>query len=127
MALPKRVKSNGTYYKGHQLVVSSSVGDYVLAIIPSATNHAVNSLSITPDAYGQGDNFKVSHVNTTGTIGGQEVSILAENVYNLGAGVTIGLDFASLELVQPGHSIRFIYTNTATVAMNVYVTLECIK
>ncbi len=127
MAIAKRVKVGGSYYKGHKLVVSSSVGDYVLSIIPSTTGCAVNGLSITPASYGAGDYFGVYHVDNTATAGGTTISILAENVYNIGGGITIMLDFASLELLNVGESLRFIYTNTATVATEVVVTSEVIK
>jgi len=127
MALAKKVKKGGIHYEGKQLVVNSGVGDYVMALIPSTTGHAVNSVSITPDSYGAGDTFALLHVSTTATVGGETIAVIATSVYNLGGGVTVGFDFASLELVDSGESIRFVYTNTATIAMNVYATIECIK
>jgi len=127
MAIGKRVKVGGSYYKGHKLTVSSTVGDYVLAIIPSTTGCAVNGLSITPASYGSGDYFGVYHVDNTATSGGSVLQTLAENIYNIGGGISVMLDFASLELLNQGESLRFIYTNAATVATDVFVTSEVIK
>lgn len=127
MALPKRVKSGGSFYEGYKLDVATASGDYPIAIIPSNTSFAVNGVSITPSSTGDGDYFSLLHVNTTATVGGGTVAILATNVYNIGGGVSIMLDFASLELVKPGESLRFVYHNTASQPMMVYVTVESIK
>jgi len=127
MALAKRVKIGGSYYKGHLLPVSSATGDYPIAIIPSTTGHAVNGLSITPDLYGAGDYSNLYHMSTTATTGGTIIKTLAENIYNVGGGVSVMLDFATLELVNPGESLRYVYHNAATTAMNVYVTVEVVK
>lgn len=127
MALPKRVKVGGVYYKGYKLVVSSATGDYVMAVLPTTSGHAVNSFAITPDTYGAGDNFTIQHVSTTATSGGDVLATLVDGVYNLGAGITVSFDFAAMELVDPGHSIRFIYSNVSSLATNVYITQEVIK
>ena len=127
MALPKRVKSGGSFYQGYPLFVASDTGDYLLAICPATNNFAVNGISITPSSDGEGDYFSIAHVDTTATAGGKTVALLATSVYNLGGGITIGLDFASLELVNPGESLRFTYTNVATRALTVFVTVETIK
>ena len=126
-ALPKRVKVGGIFYKGFQLVVASNVGDYPIAMVMTTAGHAYNSLSITPDSYGAGDNYAAYVMDTTATTGGKVLETLLDNVYNLGGGVTVNFDFASLQKVDPGNSIKFVYTNTATKAMNVYITAECIK
>jgi len=128
MALAKRVKIGGSAYFGYVFPVSSGVGDYLLAISPTANNFAVSGMSITPSSGGNAqDSFSVAHVSTTSTAGGKVVAQLATNIYNLGAQVTIGLDLASLELVNPGESLRFTYHNVATRAMNIFVTVETIK
>jgi len=127
MALAKRVKVGGSLYKGYSLVVSSAVGDYVLAIIPTTKDFAMNGITVTPDSYGAGDYFGLLHMGTVATAGGTPITTLAETVYNLGAGVTIMFDFASLELVKPGESVRFVYHNVATKAMNVYVSVETVR
>lgn len=127
MALPKRVKVGGSYYKGYSLVVSSTAGDYVL-VVPFTQGCAINGFSVTPDAYGAGDSFKLLHVDTTAASGGTVVSTLAETVYMLGAGVTISLDFVSLELCSSGDSFRMVYTNSAgTSAVNVYTIVERVQ
>ena len=127
MALPKRVKVGGSHYKGHKLDVASASGDYPIAILPSNTSFAANGVSITPDSAGLNDYYGLEHVDTTATVGGNVVAVLATNVYNIGGGITVTLDFATLELVKPGESLRFTYHNTASVAMPVYVVVESIK
>ena len=127
MAISKRVKVGGIYYEGFKADVASAAGDYLVAITPSTWGHAVNSVSITPSSFGDGDTFSLVHVDTTATAGGSTVAVIATNLWNLGGGVTINLDFASLELVKPGESIRFAYTNTASVAMTAFLTVESIK
>ena len=127
MALPKRVKVGGSYYKGHELAIASAAGDYTLAVVPSTTAFAVNGLAITPTSSAAGDYFSVLHVATTGVSGGDTIATLADKVYNIGGGVSIMLDFATLELVGIGESIRFIYHNTASQAMNCYVTVEVVR
>jgi hypothetical protein len=127
MALPKRVKLGGSYYKGYALSVGAPTGDYPLAIISGTRDYVVNGISVTPDKYGAGDYFGLVHVNTTAGTGGVVLATLAENVYNLGAGVSIQLDFATLENVKKGESLRFVYTNVAGTAMSVYLTAESIR
>jgi len=127
MALSKRVKVGGSFYKGYQLPVASATGDYLLAICPTTNNFAVNGVSVTPSSDGEGDYFSIAHVDTTATAGGNTIALLATSVYNLGGGITIGLDFATLELVNPGESLRFTYTNVATKAMTAFITVETIK
>ena len=121
------MKVGGIYYEGFKADVASAAGDYLVALVPSTWGHAVNSISITPSSYGADDYFSLVHVDTTATAGGSAVAVIATNLWNLGGGVTINLDFASLELVKPGESIRFAYSNSASVAMTVFVTVESIK
>jgi hypothetical protein len=66
-------------------------------------------------------------MDNTATVGGNIVTTIATGVYNLGAGVTVALDLATLELIKPGESVRFVYNNVATKAMNVYITIETIR
>ena len=127
MALGKRVKVGGSYYRGHTLDIASSTGNYVLVIAPTTNNYAMNGLSVTPSSAGVGDYFSLYHYDNTASSGGNIIATLAENIYNLGGNISVMLDFASLELVNPGESLRFIYTNSATAAMTVYVTVETIK
>ena len=122
MALPKRIKVGGAYYKGSVCVVASSSGLYT-AVITNTSGAAVNGISIVPDAYGSGDTMKLEHkVDSAGT--GATMAILAESINNVGAGAVIALDFPSAELVQPTESLVFTYINTASVAMNVYLITE---
>jgi len=127
MALPKRVKEGGIYYQGYKLDVLSSTGDYVITVNPSSTNCAVNAISITPDSAGLGDYFDVAHVDTVATSGGRIIKQIATGIHNRGGGITIGFDFAALQLMSPGESLRFTYVNTASVAMPVFITVEAIK
>lgn len=122
MAIGKRVKVGGSYYKGYKCTVSAASGDYV-ALIVNTSGAAINGISITPDGYGALDTMKVEHyddIGGTGTV----LAILAENIYNQGAGSPIMFDYPAMELVNNGECIKFTYTNTASVAMNVYLIAE---
>ena len=127
MALPKRVKEGGIYYKGYRLSVLSATGDYIIAINPSNTNCAVNGMSITPDSAGAGDTFAVAHYDNTATTGGRLIKQIATGIYNVGGGITISLDFAAMQMMSPGESLRLTYSQTASTAMPVYVMVEAIK
>lgn len=127
MALPKKVKIGGSYYKGHKLDIASASGTYPIAIIATTKGYAVNGISVTPDSNGLNDTFTLEHVSTTATVGGKVIAILAEDVYNLGGGITVSFDFATLELIEIGESLRLSYLNTASVAMPIYITVETIK
>lgn len=122
MALPKRIKIGGGYYRGYKCIVSSAPGNYV-TVIANTGGAAVNGLSITPDGYGAGDTMKLEHFNDSGGTGAC-IALLAEDLYNAGANASIGLDFPSAELVNAGESIKFTYINTASIAMNVYLLAE---
>ena len=127
MALPKRVKTGGIYYKGHKLAVSSAPGSYVLAVIPSTTQCAVNAVSVTPDSGGTDDYFDIAVMNTTAASGGTVVKQIATGIYNRGGGISLGFDFAALQLMDIGDSLRITYVNVASIAMPVYITVEAIK
>ena len=120
MALPKLVKVGGSYYKGFKLTVSADVGNYALDMTLADKACAANCLSVTPDAYGAGDYFKVEHLDASNNV----IALLIENVYNIGKNVTQIFDFPSLELLDAGHKIRLTYVNVAGTAMSVYTTLE---
>jgi len=126
MALPKRTKAGGIRYKGYKLDVLSSTGNYPTAIVPSNTGCAVNGISITPDSAGMGDYFDVAHVATTGTTGGVVVKQIATSIFNLGGGITVSLDFASMQMLDAGDSIRVTYVNVASIAMPIFITVEAI-
>jgi hypothetical protein len=120
MALPKRVKKGGSYYKGYELIVSDAAGDYTLDMAETS-GAVVNSMSIIPDAYGTGDTFTVSHLNngTTDTL-----AILADTIYNPGANVPTMFDFPAYEQMDSNEVLRLVYTNTAGTALNVHVIVE---
>ena len=122
MALPKRVKVGGSYYKGYKLSVGAGVGDYVLDMTLSV-GCAVNGITVIPDSYGAGDHFKLEHLNATNGL----VMALADTIYNVGANAAWQFDFAALELMEAGHKFRLTYTNVAGMAMNVYTSVERIK
>lgn len=124
MALAKRVKVGGAYYRGYKCAVSSVAASYT-TIIANTSGAAINGLSITPDDYGALDKMKIEHFSdASGT--GNCMAVLAEDIYNVGAHTAIMLDFPSMELVNNGESIKFTYVNTASVAMNVYLIAEFI-
>lgn len=123
MAIAKRVKEGGCYYKGTILPVSSASGDYVAFLSITGTGGcAVNSLSIVPSQAGAGDTIRVEHVS--GTTGSNVIATLAETIPNIGAGIPINFDFIAMEKVSGGNSIKVTYTNTASIAMNVFLVVE---
>jgi hypothetical protein len=120
MALTKSVKIGGSYYKGYELLVSSTPGAYILdmSLDRSAT---VNSMSVTPDTYGAGDTFGFRHMNA-GT--SASVAVLGETIYNAGAGISVMFDLPAFEPLQPNEPIRLTYTNTAGKALAVHCIVE---
>ena len=122
MAIAKQVKQGGSYFKGHSLSVAATPGDYTL-VITNTAGAALNGISISPDAYGAGDTFKLQHMDdVSGT--GKIISILAEGVHNAGANAAIAFDFPALQLINLNQSLKFVYTNTASKAMSVYLISE---
>lgn len=122
MALTKKIKIGGAYYKGYSCAVGGSPGDYTVTFV-NVGGAAMNSLSITPDAYGVGDTMKIQHMDdASGT--GSCMAIIGEDIYNVGRNASIALDFPAAELVNSGESVLFTYTNTASVAMNVHLLVE---
>jgi hypothetical protein len=122
MALTKRIKVGGGYYRGYVCSVASASGNYT-TVIANTSGAAINGISITPDQYGALDKMKVEHMNdAAGT--GSTLAILAEDIYNVGRNAAIMLDFPAAELVNNGESVKFTYINTASVAMNVYLIAE---
>ena len=122
MALAKRVKIGGGYYRGYKCAVASASGNYTTLIV-NTSGAAINGITITPDDYGAGDSMKVEHFNDTGGTGSC-LAILAEDLHNCGANSSIQLDFPAAELVNNGECIKFTYVNTASIAMNVYLIAE---
>ena len=122
MALNKKVKVGGGYYKGGMCTVNVASGNYT-SIIVNARGAAINGISVTPDGYGSGDTMKLEHYNDVGGTG-TCLAILAEDIYNQGAGSPIMFDFPAMELVEAGECIKFTYINTASVGMNVYLIAE---
>lgn len=123
MAINKRVKQGGSYYKGSILAVSSASGDYVTYLTITGTGGcALNGIAIIPENAGAGDTMKLEHLS--GATGGSVLATLAESIPNLGGGIPINLDFYAQELMLGGESLKLTYTNTASVAMSVFVILE---
>lgn len=122
MALPKRIKTGGSYYKGYKLTVDATPGDYVLDMTV-ASGCLVNGITVIPDEYGAGDYFKLEHLNANNGV----VETIGETVYNVGANAAWELDFAAAELMDANHKFRLTYTNVAGNALNVYTCVERIK
>lgn len=122
MALPKRVKVGGAYYKGYKCAVSSAAATYV-TYIENAGGAAMNSISLTPDQYGVGDTMALTHYSKSSGAG-NIIAIIAEDLNNVGKNASVMLDFPAAELVNSGESVKFAYINTASVAMNVYLIAE---
>jgi hypothetical protein len=119
MALTKKVKIGGSYYKGFELIVASETGEYILDM-ELASAATVNSLSATPDAYGSGDFFKLEHLNAAG----ETLAVLADKIFNLGAGIGVSFDFPALEPLATGDKLRLTYSNAAGGAVTVHTLVE---
>lgn len=121
MALPKQIMRAGSLYEGFELIVGTTAGGHILVMSQTA-NCVVNSISITPDAYGEGDTFKLEHVADDGTT---VVNGIAYNIYNLGANLSINFDFPALEQMSVNEQIRLTYTKVDTgAAVNVHTIVE---
>lgn len=120
MALNKAVKVGGSYYKGFELLVSSSAGSYVLDMSLSVPC-VVNSISFTPDTYGAGDTMSLKHMSVGTT---SVVATIADSIYNPGAGMAVSLDFPALEPMAADEPLRLTYTNVATKAVAVHCIVE---
>lgn len=125
MAIPKQVKVGGSYYKGTSLSVDSASGNYVIFIAATGTGgSAFNSLSIIPGAAGAGDTMLVEHRATNSGTGGAIIATLAESLPNMGAGIPLNLDFFAMEKMAAGEALKVTYTNTASIAMTVFIVSE---
>lgn len=122
MALPKRIKIGGGYYRGYKCVVNSASGDYSTVIV-NTSGAAMNGISVTPDEYGAGDTMRFVHFNdASGT--GAVVAVLAEDINNVGKNASVMFDLPAAERIGKNESVKFTYHNTASVAMNVYLIAE---
>lgn len=122
MALHKRIKVGGSFYKGSKLTVSASTGDYILDMSIS-TKCVLNGITVIPDGFGLGDTFKLEHLNADGIL----IKLIANTVYNIGALSAWHFDFAALEEMLEDHKLRLTYTNVAGVSMSIYTLLERIR
>jgi len=122
MAIGKKVKVGGSYYKGYALVVSAPPGDYVLDMT-HADACVINGITVIPDKYGEGDCFKLEHLKSDNTL----IRTIAETVYNVGANAAWLFDLVALEMMNPGDKFRLTYTNASSTAMNVYTNVERIR
>jgi len=120
MALNKRVKQGGSYYKGYELVVPATGGNYVLDM-KELSSAAVNSISMTPDNYGAGDKFQLEHLNSSTT---RTLVMMAKDIYNPGANISTMFDFPALEMMDAGDVLRFTYVNAAGSAINMHLVVE---
>jgi hypothetical protein len=122
MALPKRVKIGGGYYKGTVCSVLSDSGLYTV-VMTNTDGAALNGVSIVPSEYGALDTMNIKHyADAAGT--GRVMAFIAEDINNIGKGSTISLDLPAAELVGSGESMVFEYVNTASIAMDVYLITE---
>jgi len=119
MALPKLVKVSGSYYKGFELLISSVPGNYVLDMTLNQPG-AMNSISITPDNYGAGDYINLVHLDSSG----KQLGTIAENIYNLGTGISIMFDFPALEKMVSNDIFRLTYVNVSGVALSIHTVVE---
>jgi len=119
MAMHKYVKIGGSYYEGQKLSVTSAAADYVLDMAFTAAGGA-NAMTIIPDQFGAGDTMAAQHLNTAGEV----THVLATGVPNVGRNAAWRFEYPGLQKFANGDTLRIIYTNAASVAMNVYVVLE---
>ena len=131
MPIPKHVKQGGIYYKGYVVTDASAAGNYPIAIVPADGTKAcaVMGISITPDSKGagSGDYFDIAHMDTTGVTGGTLIKQIATGIRNIGGGVAQSFDFAAMQMLSTGDSLRVTYVNSASQAMPVFITVEAIK
>lgn len=124
MALPKRVKVGGAHYQGYAIAIASASGEYSQVIVQTG-GMAVNSISVTPSTYGDGDTWKLVHHNdASGT--GNIIAVLAQSVNNMGKNASVMLDFPAAERVDAGESLMFSYLNTASIAGTVFLLVESV-
>ena len=65
----------------------------------------------------------VIFIVATGT-GGAVIATLAESIPNMGAGIPINLDFFAMERMGSGEALKVTYTNTASIAMTLFIVSE---
>ena len=123
MAIGKKVKTGGAYYKGSTLAVSSASGDYVAYLTISSGGCAVNSIAVIPSSAGSGDTFKLEHVDGTSS-GSTVLATIGEALPNMGAGIPINLDFYAQELMLTDHALKITYSNTSSIANTIFIILE---
>lgn len=125
MALPKKVKQGGSYFKGYQLTVDAGAGDYVLNI--SQTNgFMVNGIQLLPDDSGAGDYVTIEHRADT-SAGAKVLETLADTIYNPGPGAAVALALPAIEPFQKDEDLRVTYTNAGGVAVSLNVYVEFIR
>ena len=120
MALNKAVKVGGSLYKGYELLVTATTGDHVIAMTETAAA-SVNSISVTPDTYGSGDNFKLEHITSDSSL---TLALLAETIYNPGKNVAVMFDFPALERVDAGEIFKLTYSNVSTDSKAMHIIVE---
>ena len=119
MPMHKYVKIGGSYYEGQKLSVSSAAADYVLDMAFTAAGGA-SAMTIIPDQFGAGDTIAAQHLDADGNI----TRVLATGVPNVGKNAAWRFEYPGLQKFGNGESLRIVYTNVASVAMNVYTVLE---
>jgi hypothetical protein len=122
MALVKRVKEGGCYYKGYTLTVLATTGSYAIFMSISSGGCAINSLAVIPDKAGVGDSFTLEHVS--GTTGSSVIATLGETIPNMGANVPINLDFMAMEKISVGNSLKLTYANVAATSLTANIIVE---
>jgi len=120
MAMNKQVKVGGSYYEGNSITVSSTPGDYVLDMAFTAAG-AASAISVIPNSHGALDTIAVAHLSAD-TLTTKHV--LATGVPNVGKNAAWKFDYPALQKIGNNEKLRVTYTNTASIAMTVYVVLE---
>ena len=122
IATTKYETDGSTYYKGGKLSIGATTGDKTLDVIVTSATKVVG-ITITPDTAGASDPISVAVYDTTPTL----VETIAESIYNLGANISIGLDFPKEVDVPASYKLRTIYNNASGTAKVLNVIVEYLK
>ena len=122
MALNKRVKIGGSYFKGYKLTVAAAVGDYIQKI-EYTRPMSVSAISLTPTVFGDGDYVKIQRMDENDV----EKDVLAETVYMLGAKVSVILELSAIEPFEIGEQLWVTYTSAAGLALTEHILVDYVR
>ena len=129
MALGKRVKVAGSFYKGYVLAVAGAANsDHVLDMTVTTSGSAVTGITVIPDTYDAEDYFKLEHFDENNVLSPNSVKgVIAETIFNVGANAAIIFDLAALQLFDVNHKLRLTYHSKNGVSLTVHTIVERIR